>query len=133
MNEVNATALGHGGARPGAGRKPKSADAAPTRIQEAGTTFQEQRARHERIKADERELNLQIKRGEYVLRSAVRDAMAMCLATLAQGLRSLPDNIERRLHVAPEVAEEIEFAIDTRLAEIADSMSDFTTESVHRA
>jgi len=103
-----------------------------TLIQEAGASFQEQRARHEKIKADERELKLQIARGQYVLRSAVRDAMAMCLNTLAQGLRSLPDSIERKLHVAPEVAEEIERAIDTRLAEIADTLSDFTTESVGR-
>lgn len=129
MNSLPHGALGHGGARPGAGRKPKSPDAPPTRIQDAGLSFQEQRARHERIKADERELNLQIKRGQYVLRSAVRDAMAMCLATLAQGLRSLPDDIERRLSVAPEIVEAVESAIDARLAEIAGSLSDFTNES----
>lgn len=105
---------GHGGRRDNAGRKPggyeksddlKSLDAA--------------KARHESIKADLADLALHEKRGELVERTAVRDASAMALQTLAQALRSIPDALERELNLPPEVAERVGLMIDSSLDDLA--------------
>ncbi|MBF6987244.1 DUF1441 family protein [Cupriavidus sp. IK-TO18] len=105
---------GHGGARAGAGRKPKDF-VKP----EATVDFEEARARNESAKADLNELEFKIKSGEYVARVAVVQATATAYAAIAQTLRSLPDHLERRLALAPEVAEEIGRQIDEALGELA--------------
>ncbi len=105
---------GHGGARPGAGRKPKDY-VKPAAIED----FEEARARNESAKADLNELEFKIKSGEYVSRSAVIQATATAYATIAQTLRSLPDHLERRVALAPEVAEEVGRQIDEALGELA--------------
>ena len=64
-------ANGWGGAREGAGNKP--ADYVPT---EDKVELENQRARHEKIKADQREFKLAQGRGEYVSRAAIRQASA---------------------------------------------------------
>ena len=58
-------------------------------------------------------------RGRYVDRAEVRQAAATALAELAQTLRSVPDSIERRLGVSPEVAAEVGDLIDHALNEVA--------------
>ncbi|MDW3682945.1 DUF1441 family protein [Cupriavidus sp. CV2] len=105
---------GHGGARPGAGRKPKDY-VKPEAIE----AFDEARARNESAKADLNELEFKIKSGEYVARAAVIQATATAYAAIAQTLRSLPDHLERRLALAPEVAEEVGRQIDEALGELA--------------
>ncbi|CAG2126893.1 hypothetical protein LMG31506_00225 [Cupriavidus yeoncheonensis] len=105
---------GHGGSRPGAGRKPKDYEKP-----EAVVDFEEARARNESAKADLNELEFKIKSGEYVARAAVVQATATAYAAIAQALRSLPDNLERRLALDPEVAEEIGRQIDEALGELA--------------
>lgn len=105
---------GHGGARTGAGRKPKDY-VKPEAIED----FEEARARNESAKADLNELEFKVKSGEYVARSAVIQATATAYATIAQTLRSLPDHLERRLALAPEVAEEVGRQIDEALGELA--------------
>jgi phage terminase Nu1 subunit (DNA packaging protein) len=106
---------GHGGARPGAGRKPKDY-VKPPMVED----FDVARARNESAKADLNELEFKVKSGEYVARSAVVQATATAYAALAQTLRSLPDHLERRLALAPEVAEEIGRQIDEALGELAE-------------
>jgi phage terminase Nu1 subunit (DNA packaging protein) len=110
----------HGGRREGAGRpRTRSAEA---------ESFDKARARHEAAKAELAELDLKVKTGEYVARSAVRQAAATASASLAQTLRSIPDNLERRLGVAPEVAEEVGRAIDAALNDLADEFQMMTAE-----
>lgn len=109
-------ANGWGGAREGAGNKP--ADYVPT---EDKVEFENQRARHEKIKADQREFKLAQERGEYVSRAAIRQASATMLAVLSQ-VRSIPDNCERQFALAPEVVELMQQTIDASLNEVATAL-----------
>lgn len=101
----------NGGARPNSGPKPigyvksddlKALDAA--------------KARKEAALADQHELDYKIKSGEYVSRASVKQASATAMATLAQTLRSLPDNLERK-GVSPEICAVIDEAVIDTLAE----------------
>ena len=73
----------------------------------------------EGLKADEREFNLEVSRGNYLPRDIQRQAAATALAVLTQSLRSVPDNLEREFSLAPEVVESIAVQIDNALAEIS--------------
>jgi phage terminase Nu1 subunit (DNA packaging protein) len=115
-------ANGWGGARPGAGRKPRDYEAPETKID-----LDREKARNEKAKADLNELELKIKTGEYVPRAQVRQATATALATLAQTLRSVPDNLERKLGISPEIATEIGLQIDNALAEVANAFEETHT------
>ena len=115
---------GHGGAREGAGRP---AGTGYTKSQDQ-KDLDKARARHESVKADLAELELREREGELVQRSAVKKAAATLLATLAQGLRSIPDNLERKLNVTPEVSEAVGKEIDNMLNELADSLEMMTGE-----
>lgn len=99
---------------PGAGAKPPGWEPSQDRLD-----FDAARARNESAKADLNELDLAIKRGEYVLRSAVQEATATALSALAQTLRSVPDNLERKLGVSPELALEVGIQIDAALNDVA--------------
>lgn len=116
---------GRGGARLGAGRKPLGYEKP-----EIAKNFDAAKTRKETSLADMHELNYKIKSGEYVERAAVREASATLLANLAQSLRGIPDNLERKFNLRPEVAEAIERVINASLADISDGMSMFTSESV---
>ncbi|MQR02338.1 DUF1441 family protein [Glaciimonas soli] len=105
---------GHGGSRRNAGRK------SDTHIKpETVIDYDEARARNESIKADLNTLEFKIKSSEYVARNGVRQASATALASLAQTLRSVPDNLERKLGITPEVAEEVGRQIDAALQDLA--------------
>lgn len=106
---------GHGGARAGAGRKPKGYE--PPK---AKADFDEARARNEAAKADLAELEYKRKSGQYVARAAVRDASAHAFASVAQSLRSIPDTLERKLNLTPEQAEQAGVLIDAILNVLAD-------------
>ena len=112
---------GHGGFRPGAGRKPQGYEKSDDL-----KNLDKEKARHESIKADLAELELRRKRGELVERHAVSTAAATALATLAQALRSIPDALERELNVSPEVAERIGAMIDGSLDDLADTFEMMT-------
>ena len=112
-----------GGARAGAGRKP--ADYVKP---QAAQDFDSAKLRKERSLADMHELQYKIKSGQYVERAAVREAAATLLASLAQSLRGIPDNLERRFSLAPEVAEDIERVINASLSDVAEGLGMFTDD-----
>lgn len=107
----------HGGARPNSGPKPRDSERSVTSVE-----FETQRARHEKIKADQRELKLAIERGEYLPRAAQQQASAAFLAIFTQSMRSIPDNLERTLALEPRVVEAIAVGIDAALAELAGAL-----------
>lgn len=118
-------ALGHGGAREGAGRPSGVAD--PDRAA-TRANFEAERARHEKIKADEREFEFAIKQGQYLPRAAQQTAAATALAILTQSLRSIPDNLERSLGLDAEALEQVAEQIDNALAEVAAAFKAMTHE-----
>jgi hypothetical protein len=71
-------------------------------------------------------LKFQIDSKEYLPRTAFREAAATLLAELAQGLRSLPDELERKCSLTPDVLVLIEHAIDDRLSAVAAGLEMFT-------
>ena len=75
------------------------------------------------------ELEFKIKSGEYVEREAVKQASATALAAVAQSLRSLPDTLERKLNITPEVAELIGAEIDATLDSLAEDFALMTPEN----
>ncbi len=89
--------------------------------------FEIARARNEHAKAQLNELAVKIKSGEYGSRAAFRQACATALASLAQTLRSVPDNLERKLGVSPEVAAEVGHLIDDSLNDLASEFEMMTT------
>lgn len=126
-----------GGARPGAGRPRK--DQVPVdpdlfgdeKEPEEGpdARFTRAKAKKEEALANIHALNYEIQRGEYLPRGAYRQATAEVLSTLSQSLRSLPDTLERRCTLAPEVLQAIEAAINEVLSEAADTLALFTGDS----
>lgn len=107
----------HGGSRPGAGRK--TADHVPT---EEKTSYDKEKALHEKSKRERSELAFKIESGTVVSRLAVQEASATAFAMAAQSFRSLPDNLERKLHLPPEVTEEIERTIDAVLSDLSSAL-----------
>lgn len=132
----------NGGKRAGAGRKkgysPKQAgdlldgldDGSASEPSRVAADFARARARKESALADLNELDYKVKSGEYVARSAVQEAAATLLAALAQSLRSLPDNLERKFNLPPETAEEVERVIDGTLSDVSRGLEMFTSENV---
>lgn len=84
------------------------------------------KARKETALAGINELNLKVKTGEYLPRAAYQEATATLLAMLSQGLRSLPDAIERKHALPPKVLEMIEATIDESLNHVAETLALFT-------
>lgn len=111
-----ASSFGHGGARDGAGRKPKGYQKAPEVVE-----FEKARARNEAAKAAMNELEFKIKSGEYVSRAAVQQAAATAIAAFAQTGRSIGDNLERK-GVPPDICQKVEQAIDDAFADLSTSL-----------
>lgn len=115
---------GRGGAREGSGgHNPLT----PERV-EAKLDLEREQTRATKARADRAELELAIRRGEFLPRVAQQTAAATALALLAQSLRALPDNLERTLSLAPDVAEQIAVGIDAALAECAAAFRAMTVE-----
>lgn len=85
---------------------------------EDAVKFDAARARKEAALADMHELDYKIKSGEYVNRAAVRQASATVISALAQTMRSLSDNLERR-GVPPAVCAQVDTAVHETLADAA--------------
>lgn len=84
------------------------------------------KARKETALAGLNELELARKRGEYLPRAAFQEATATLLAMLSQGLRSIPDTLERKCNLPPEALELVEQVIDEGLSEVAQTLALFT-------
>ena len=109
----------------GAGRKP--ADYVPS---DDRLDYEAARARNESAKADLNELDLAIKRGEYVPRAEVQAATATALSALSKTLRSVPDNLERTLGLSPDIAQEVGRQIDAALDDMATRFEELTVQAV---
>lgn len=104
---------GHGGARPNTGPKP------PGYVKpKAAADYDKARARKEAALADMHELDYKIKSSEYVSRVAVRQASATVISTLAQTMRSLSDNLERR-GIPAAVCAMVDESVNATLADAA--------------
>src|SRR5574344_1261026 len=86
------------------------------------------KARKETALADLNELEFKIKSGQYLPRSAYREATATLLATLSQGMRSLTDTLESKFGLAPEVLEQIDAQVNESLNNIAETLAMFAGE-----
>lgn len=104
----------HGGARDGAGRKPNSYVPPPEKLD-----YDKAKARSEAAKADTLELEFKIKSKQYVDRATVIQVTATAYAAIAQTLRSIPDNLERKGH-SPDICEAVGLHIDDALNDLAE-------------
>lgn len=107
---------GRGGARAGAGRKPMGYQK-PVEVSD----YEEAKARNETAKAGINEIELKIKDGSYIARAEVQEASATLLATVAQTLRSIPDNLERK-GVPAATCQLVERVLDDAMAGLADGL-----------
>ena len=107
------TGPARGGARPNAGRK----------TGETHEAYTAARARLEAARADLGELAYKIESGAYVRRDMVQQTSATAFATIAQTMRSIPDNLERRLGLDGELAARVGEVIDSALAELSDALA----------
>lgn len=114
-----------GGRRAGAGRKSEAVEKGTA---DAHIVYAKARAKNEAFKAQLAELDFKIRSGEFVSRAEVRQASATAMATIAQTLRSIPDNLERRLGLSAEVAEEISLLIDEAMSDLADQLEKMAKE-----
>lgn len=110
----------HGGARPGAGRKPKSQMADPN---DPHRTLTIAKARREMYKAGLAEIELQQARGELVQAEDVRQTWAASLKRIALAMETLTDVIERDAGLSPEQAQVFEGAIDRVRAQLYASLT----------
>jgi hypothetical protein len=106
-----------GGARPNSGPKPLGY--VPPEKSQDEANYDREHAEHERVKREQREFKLAVERAEYLPREAQRQAAATALAVLTQSMRSIPDNLERSLSLAPATVEAISIQIDAALTEVA--------------
>jgi len=116
---------GHGGSRAGAGRKPDGY--VPPQEK---TDYDREKALHEKSKRELSELKFKVESGQVVSRAAVQEAAATAFAMTAQSLRSLPDNLERKLHLSPTVTEEIEKVIHAVLTDLSAALEMMHTPAV---
>lgn len=112
-----------GGARQGAGRKSAALEEAN---KDSNILYNKAKAKKAAFDAQMAELDYNIKAGKYVLRSDVIQNNSTAYAMIAQSLRSISDNLERRLGISPEVSEEIGLLIDEHLDVLADQMEAFS-------
>lgn len=105
---------GHGGKRAGAGRKPPGYTPPPEK-----QSYDKAKARSEAAKADLAELEYKVKSGQYVDRATVVQVVATAYAAIAQTMRSIPDNLERK-GIEPDTCAMVSAHIDDTLSDLAD-------------
>lgn len=86
--------------------------------------FNKAKARNEYWKAELAEQDFRRKEGELLDRAQVEQAAATVLATIAQTLRSIPDNMERVAGLTPEQAEEAENIVDSLCLSLHDKLKE---------
>lgn len=95
-----------------------------------GSLYAGAKARKEAAHAAKAELEFRVKAGLYLPREAIKSALAEAYQTVAQALRSIPDNLERKLGVSPDVAEAVSSAIDEAMGELAYAMEQMHSSNV---
>jgi phage terminase Nu1 subunit (DNA packaging protein) len=80
------------------------------------------KARRETALADIAELEAAKLQGKQVDRDAVRNGSAKAFSTCAQSIRSIPDTLERRLGLPPDVIQAIEGLIDETMAQLSEDL-----------
>ena len=93
-----------------------------------GLLYAGAKARKEAAHAAKAELEFRIKAGQYLPREAIRSAIAKAFQSVAQSLRSIPDNLERRLGISPEIAESVGIAIDETMGDLAHDLEQLFIE-----
>lgn len=125
-----------GGARPGSGRKKKTCavgapapkpapKAEPVQPEPESYDYGFERARHEKIKADAATLAYRLRCGQLLEKSHVEEVVVRMHQFLAQSLRSLPDNLERRCGLTGEQVQICEDAVDGFCLEIQARLANF--------
>ena len=56
----------------------------------------------------------------------MEQAIRTAFAAIGQSLRSIPDNLERRIGISPAVAEQIEEILDEEMTALADRLANLT-------
>lgn len=118
--------LTHGGKRPRAGGKSKVVRDA---TEEHHIKYTKSRADHEAFKAANARLDYEVKIGKYVLREDVRTSLSVVFAAISQNLRSIPDNLERRIGLSPEAISHVSIEIDEIMDNLADELESLNRES----
>ncbi|OEY66810.1 hypothetical protein BG841_10325 [Marinobacter sp. X15-166B] len=67
---------------------------------------------------------LQVMDRELIPTEEVERVVATAFSAIAQGLRSLPDNIERRTGCSPDIVEAIDLALDAEMEALADKLTE---------
>ena len=70
-----------------------------------------------------RRRDLQERDRELIQAIEVEQAIRTAFAAIGQSLRSIPDNLERRIGISPAVAEQIEEILDEEMTALADRLS----------
>lgn len=130
---------GHGGRRAGAGaprgysrKKAKEIESGSAEAVDGedvtSTAVRKARAVASKAEADAQQawLDLKVAQKEYLSRSAFREASATLLAELAQGLRSIPDTLERKYGLPPEQVVYVQNTIDAAMQSVAEGLELFT-------
>lgn len=78
--------------------------------------------------ARRRELMVEAK--ELIPAADVEQTVATAFAAIAQDVRAIPDNLERRHGIAPDVAEAVEAVLFDALDSLADRLASFATVEV---
>lgn len=108
-----------GGAREGAGRKPKSDGSAG----DPYFLLARAKAKHETYRAGLAEMEYKKRAGELIERSDVESVASRLHAFLAQSLRTLPDDLERRAGITADQAEIVNQVIDSLTISIREMLN----------
>ena len=66
---------------------------------------------------------LQVRDRELIPAADVEQAIATAFSAIAQGIRSIPDHLERRIGCAPDVAEAVERMLDEEMTALSERLS----------
>ena len=83
----------------------------------------EERRRHEAARATAREIENRVRAGELLEKHDVEVAATRMHAAIAQFLRSLPDDLERKCALPPAAVEVLEQAIDAATVELSERIT----------
>lgn len=90
----------------------------------AKQSYEMARARRMAAQAEDAELDLAVKRGDLVSRTAFQQASVVAMAVLAQTLNSIPDQMERRCGLTPSQAGELAKGISEALAAASEAFKE---------
>ena len=81
------------------------------------------RERRDWFESELKKIQFQKEQRQLIPAEEVETVVATAFSTIAQHIRSMPDNLERKLGISSELAEAIEIANDDYLEELAISLS----------